>query len=120
MMRRFTSAPKPSSRDRSYISRSVSCAESVRAVPVAHAVVAREVRTRLRGGDEVVDRNGEECMRERDVDDARAEPRQASMAAANALCDRWHPPFDERARHADAQALACASGRAAASKTGAG
>ena len=54
MMRRLTSAPKPGPARRFVHRRDASSALVGRAYAVAHAVVAREVRARLRRGDQVV------------------------------------------------------------------
>ena len=59
---------------RSYIARRPSASSA--AVPVAHAVVAREVRTRLRRGDQVVDGHREIGMREGDLANLRAPRRE--------------------------------------------
>ena len=88
MMRRFTSAPKPAPRVRSYIVRRSRRAAGARGA-VAHAVVARQVRARLGGGDDVVGRDGVLRVRQLDVDDRRAAARgSASSAASNAACAR--------------------------------
>ena len=69
MIRRLTSAPKPAARVSSYIAGLTSvaaCGRALRAEAVADTVVAREVRTRLRGGDQVVDRDAEPRVRQVD------------------------------------------------------
>ena len=63
MMRRLTSAPKPVAARRSYITRRSS--RLGRAYAVAHAVVAREVRARLRRGNQVVDGDAMTAVRQR-------------------------------------------------------
>ena len=71
MMRRLTSAPKPSWRVRVYMS-SRSLASS-RAQAVAHAVEAREVRGGLGGREHVVGRQRVRRVRQAHLADLRAE-----------------------------------------------
>ena len=80
MMRRFTSAPKPAARVRWYISSRLP--PRVGAQAVADAVVAREVRARLGGGDQVVGRDRVLGVRQRDRLDRRRRAARASRTAA--------------------------------------
>ena len=82
-MRRFTSAPKPSSRllaihiGQGFRLRGARC--------VAHAVKARQVGRSLGGGDNVVNRNGVLGVRQRDLDDLAAGPAQPINVALDCL-----------------------------------
>ncbi len=67
MIRRFTSSPKPSRAGLLVTSRSGRGRLRPEAVP--DAVVAGEVRGRLRRGDEVVDGEARTGVRQRDLDD---------------------------------------------------
>ena len=64
-MRRFTSAPKPSSRVRVY--RSSRSMGSLATVAVAHAVKARQVGRMPPPGDNVIGGNGEVAVGQRDL-----------------------------------------------------
>ena len=103
-MRRLTSAPKPSERVFSYISSSVSTRG---AEAVFDAVVARQVRRRLGGADQVVGRDAVGAVRQLDLDGLRAQALEACAAPrARAPCVSGSAPVavEEAARDADAQA----------------
>ena len=102
MMRRFTSAPKPR-RASGRTSRAAIARVGAR-VAVAHAVVAREVRARLGGRDEVVDRDRERGVRQRDVDELAPRAAQLVERRVERRADVGVDALvEQRARHADAQ-----------------
>ena len=111
MMRRFTSGPKPRSRVLAVGLAQV--AAGLHAQPVAHAVEAREVAGGLRGGHDVVGRDGVPGVGEGDVDDPRARGLEGLRAPRGTRpSTRGSTPFSRNAPgHADAHALR-AAGRA--------
>ncbi len=105
MMRRFTSAPNPAPRVR-LVHLDEAVARRARSA-VADAVVAREVRARLGGGDQVVDGDRVPAVRQLDVDERRAalgERRQRLLERRRARSGSTPSPSSV-ARHADAHAL---------------
>ncbi len=105
MIRRLTSAPKPAARVPPVHVDQVARARHAQAVP--HAVVAREVRRRLGGGDQVVGGQPVLGVRQRDrLRRSRRASRSASMAARTAALDLGVHALDEvlaRARRAAAR-----------------
>ena len=108
MIRRFTSAPKPRPASRHHLD-DVGVSPGARQ-PVPDAVVTRQVRRALGGGDQVVRRQGVVGVRQRDLADRAPSPSSRSTAArtapaiagldplAEALGDHAHPQaFDAAA-----------------------
>ena len=95
---------EPCAARRAYIVRSSSpAAGSGCAKAVAHAVVARQVRARLGGGHQVVDRDRVPGVRQLDVDQRRAARAQRLERRVERARDTSPstPSFEQRARHAD-------------------
>ena len=118
MMRRLTSAPKPSWRVRVYIADQVAVAVDAQAV--AHAVEAREVRRRLGRGEDVV---GAERVRARAAGGtsrrSRRAPRRACSVASNAARTPGSMPSPRQLlRHAEADAVEALGASAAATGSG--
>src|SRR4029453_119246 len=88
------------------------------AQPVAHAIVAGEVRRRLRRGDEVVGGDGVLGMRQRDGLDDGAQSLELTDGRTNGGIDLGLHPLDEvLLRETDAQAAYAASERGAVAGT---
>ena len=95
MIRRFTSGPKPSPRVRGHHLDRVGALGSV---PVADAVVAREVRGRLRGSDQVVGGQGVLGVRERRLAHLGAQCREPVHRGAHRVAHARLDALAERLR----------------------
>ena len=98
MIRRLTSAPKPSSRVLKYIFRKL--VRLLGPKPVSNAVVAGEVRRRLGRRDDVIDRDAVFGVRQFDIDDLSSERSKIVDRCQNAFPDVVLEPFAKQSTRA--------------------